>query len=86
MGTGIIQVQATRNPLDGARIHRMDGGFEAAGDPLAFPIKAEAGLDGLKVAEGRPEQALHQPGIPDLVGMGKVVPGRRCGSADTYEL
>ena len=70
---------------DGARVDRMDGTGEAAGD--AFVRQSEVGRQTLKVVESLPEKRLHHVGVPlREVGVLGVVAREEVARGEELEL
>ena len=63
-------VHAGGDQLDGGRIDHMDDAPETPGDSFAAIATGKGGLEGLQMAEHRPENLFRQAGVPLLVGMG----------------
>jgi len=66
-------VHAGSDQLNGGGINHMDHTPEPSGDSLAAIATSKAGLEGLQMAEHRPENLLRQVGVSFLVGMGKII-------------
>ena len=78
-------VHAGGDQLNGGRVDHMDDAPEAPGDALAPVAASKAGLEGLQMAEHRPEELLRQAGVALLVGVGEIIAARRRGPAQRHQ-
>src|SRR5271163_3164263 len=63
----------------------MNDALETPCDTLAPVAPRKAGLEGLQVAEHRPEQFFREVGISFLIGVGEIIAAGRRGPAQRHQ-
>jgi len=56
------------------------------GDTLSTIATGKSGLEGLQIAEHRPENLFRKHGISFLVRMGKIIAARRVSTTQRHQL